>query len=164
LRRFSAKIAESIDDTPGSFFFPAYVVSPSLSSQGPIKAYLDTGSGTTIIGNDDLKALGIEVSSFRRAKKPIGGFGGIAETYELPEFCLILFDDKGKEASFAIKNGLTAQDPPDRKKTKSDGVQRKTVRQRLPLPSLIGRDFLRDHDLKVHIDIRGQDIYFMMDD
>lgn len=164
LRRFPAKIAESRDDTPGSFFFPAYVVFPSLSSQGPIKAYLDTGSGTTIIGNDDLKTLGIELSSFRRAKEPIGRSGGMAETYELPEFCLILFDDGGKEASFAIKNGLTAQNPPEKKKMKSDGVQRKIVRQRLPLPSLIGRAFLRDYDLKVRIDIKNQDICIMMDD
>jgi len=88
----------------------------------------------------------------------------MAETYELPEFCLILFDDKGKEASFTVKSGLTAQNPPEKKKMKSDGVQRKIVRQRLPLPSLIGRAFLRDYDLKVRIDIKNQDICIMMDD
>lgn len=138
----------------GAFFFSAHIILEGGKYSGPINMLLDTGSSRTIIGQNDLTKLGVDIMDLKQSPHPIAGWGGTAESFILVKPCLILIDEEKKSEAFEIDEMLCGRNP---RQIKSKGGQKhvKTV----SIPSVIGRDFLKIHDLVVHIDIRNEDVY-----
>jgi hypothetical protein len=138
----------------GAFFFSAHIILEEGKYSGPINMLLDTGSGRTIIGQNDLTKLGVDITDLRQSPNPIAGWGGTAESFILVKPCLILIDEDKKSEAFEIDEMLCGRNP---RQTRSKGGQKhfRTV----SIPSVIGRDFLKTHDLVVHIDIKNEEVY-----
>jgi hypothetical protein len=115
---------------------------------------LDTGASQTIVGENDLTKLGIDIADLKRSPHPIAGWGGTTESFILTRPCLILIDDEKKSEAFEIDEMLCGRNP-RHAKSRSGQKHVRTV----SIPSVIGRDFLRIHDLVVHIDINRKDVY-----
>jgi len=157
MRKFPAVIQED-GDHPGSYFFSAYLNIPSLSKTGPINILLDTGSEENIIGENDLKKLGINIADLPIAARQVGGWGGSAETHEIADndCCLILTDDAKQSEAFSMPLSLCAKNPKETKEFRKKGL---TKSKTMAIPSVIGRSFLLHNDLLVHIDTKRKDIY-----
>jgi hypothetical protein len=96
----------------------------------------------------------VDITDLRRSPHPIAGWGGTAESFILAKPCIILIDDDKKSEAFEIDEMLCGRNP---RQTGSKGGQ-KHVRM-VSIPSVVGRDFLKIHDLVVHIDIRNEEVY-----
>lgn len=153
LRKFPAVVSEDVEHH-GAFFFSAYVILEGGKHSGPINMLLDTGASQTIVGENDLTKLGIDIADLKRSPHPIAGWGGTTESFILTRPCLILIDDEKKSEAFEIDEMLCGRNP-RHAKSRSGQKHVRTV----SIPSVIGRDFLRIHDLVVHIDINRKDVY-----
>ncbi len=156
MRKFPAVVSKDLDQE-GAFFFSAHVILEGGKFSGPINILLDTGASRTIIGENDLTKLGVDITSLKRSPTPIAGWGGTAESFILVKPCLVLFDEEKHSELFEIDEMLCGRNP-RRTKLKSGQKHIRTI----SIPSVIGRDFLRIHDLIVHIDIRNEDVYLCM--
>jgi hypothetical protein len=83
MRRFFAKIT-SEEEYHGAIFFPAHIALPGTGGSGPVDFLLDTGSASTVLGENDLIKLGLEIHSLPRASMPISGWGGQTEAHVVP--------------------------------------------------------------------------------
>lgn len=153
MRRFSARVAGN-DEYGGAFFFSSHLRVPSLQKQGSVNFLLDTGASGVVIGENDLTRLGISIRSLPSAHEKIAGWGGTTDAYVIEDTCIILVDEGGQSETFDVKKVVCGANPKDARNRK--GVARtKTI----SIPSVIGRDFLRQHGLIAHIDLRREDIY-----
>jgi hypothetical protein len=153
LRIFPAIVSKDLENQ-GAFFFSSHIILEGGKYSGPINMLLDTGSGRTIIGQNDLTKLGVDITDLRRSPHPIAGWGGTAESFILAKPCPILINEDKKSEAFEIDEMLCGRNP---RQTRSKGGQ-KHVRT-VSIPSVIGRDFLKIHDLVVHIDVRNEEVY-----
>jgi hypothetical protein len=150
-----------VSDNPedaGAFFFPAYVIVKELNKSGPVNFYFDTGSSDVVMGENDIRKLGIMLSSLPHSSKPIAGWGGITGAFRLKNVCIILTDSKNEAHEFDVTE-VTCGMNPRKKKTRTKGVYRIEEAQTVPIPSVLGRSFLSDHDLVAHIDVKRKEIY-----
>jgi hypothetical protein len=138
----------------GAFFFSAHVIVDEGRHSGPVNMLLDTGASQTIIGEDDLTKLGVDITSIPRSPRPIAGWGGVTESFIIERPCVILIDEEKKSEPFPLDEMLCGRNP-RHSRTKSGQKHIRTV----SIPSVIGRDFLKVHGLIVHIDIRNEDVY-----
>ncbi len=115
---------------------------------------LDTGASKTIIGENDLTKLGVDITDLPRSSHPIAGWGGTTESFVIEKPCLILIDEEKKSEAFPLDEMLCGRNP-RHSRTKSGQKQVRTV----SITSVIGRDFLKVHNLIVYIDIRNKDVY-----
>jgi hypothetical protein len=138
----------------GAFFFSAHITLDEGRHSGPVNMLLDTGASQTIIGEDDLTKLGVDITCLPRSPHPIAGWGGMTESFIIERPCMILIDEEKKSEAFALDEILCGRNP-RYTRTKSGQKQVRTV----SIPSVIGRDFLKVHNLLVHIDIRNEDVY-----
>lgn len=127
-----------------------------MRKSGAVNFHLDTGSSDCIAGETDLAKMEIEISKLPISPKHVGGWGGITETHQIDHVCIVLMDENKKAQEFEVPTILCAKNPKERKVNKKKGVVRTWS---WPVPSIIGRDFLRDNDLLAHIDIKKNDIY-----
>ncbi len=140
----------------GAFFFSGYIILEGGKHSGPINILLDTGASRTIIGENDLTKLGVDITDLKRSPHPIAGWGGTAEAFILVKPCLVLIDEDKKSEAFEIDEMLCGRNP-RQTRSKSGQKQVRTV----SIPSVIGRDFLRMHNLVAHIDIRNEEVYLL---
>lgn len=153
MRKFPAIVSKDLEHQ-GAFFFSAYIILEGGKYSGPINILLDTGASKTIIGENDLTKLGVDITDLKRSPHPIAGWGGTAESFILVKPCLVLIDEDKKSEAFEIDEMLCGRNP--RQTRSKSGL--KHVRT-VSIPSVIGRDFLKIHDLVVHIDIRNEEVY-----
>jgi len=153
LRKFPAVVSKDIENR-GAFFFSAYIMLEGGKHSGPVNILLDTGASQSIIGENDLTKLGVSITDLKQSPRPIAGWGGTTESFILVKPCLILIDEDKKSEAFEIDEMLCGRNP-RQAKSKSGQKRVRTV----SIPSVIGRDFLKIHDLIVHIDIRNEDVY-----
>jgi hypothetical protein len=138
----------------GAFFFSAHIILEEGRHSGPINMLLDTGASQTIIGENDLTKLGVDITNLPRSPHPIAGWGGTTESFVLDKPCLILIDEEKKSEAFSLDEMLCGRNP-RHTRTKSGQKQVRAI----SIPSVIGRDFLKVHDLVVHIDIRNEEVH-----
>ena len=154
MRRYPAKIAAD-EEHGGAFFFPTVLFSPTHDNKsGAINFFLDTGSSDVVIGENDLTRLGIDIGSLPRAPQDIAGWGGKTEAFLLEDSCIILVDDAGQSEAFDVGKIICGKNPRDKKKKKG-----RTRTRSISIPSVIGRDFLRQYGLIAHVDIKKEEIY-----
>ncbi|HEX9907710.1 MAG TPA: hypothetical protein VGB78_04490 [Thermoplasmata archaeon] len=110
------------------------------------------------MGENDIKKMGIPLSSLSHTPKPIAGWGGTTIAFLLRNVCLYMTDSEGKTESFGVPEVICGRNP-KQERTKTKGLQRVTQTRRIPIPSVIGRSFLRDTGLIAHVDVKGRDIY-----
>jgi hypothetical protein len=157
LRKFPAVISDDPEQDQ-AFFFPCYVLAHDRFKGALVNFYLDTGSSDVIMGENDLKKMEIPLASLSHTPKPIAGWGGTAIAFLLRDACLFMTDSEGKTESFEVQEVICGRNP-KQERTKTKGVQRVTQTIRIPIPSVIGRSFLRDTGLIAHVDVKGKDIY-----
>lgn len=155
--RFPAKISDDPQDA-GAFFFPVFVIASNLGKSGPVNFFLDTGSSGTIMGENDVKKLGISFSELPRSPQPIAGWGGSTEAFTLEDVRICLKDSEGALHDFHMKKLICGMNP-KRRRVRTKGVYRIAEVQSVPIPSVLGRDFLRDNSLVAHIDVRNKEVY-----
>lgn len=153
MRKFPAVVSNDLEHR-GAFFFSAYIILEGGRHCGPINILLDTGASQTIIGENDLAKLGVDIKNLKRSPQPIAGWGGTTESFILVKPCLVLVDEDKKSEAFEMDEMLCGRNP-RQMKSKSGQKHLRTV----SIPSVIGRDFLRVHDLIVHIDIKDKEVY-----
>lgn len=153
MRKFPAVVSKDIEHR-GAFFFSAYIILEGGKHSGPVNILLDTGASRTIIGENDLIKLGVDITNLKRSPHPIAGWGGTTESFILVKPCLVLIDEDKKSEAFAVDEMLCGRNP-RQVRSKSGQKHLRTV----SIPSVIGRDFLNIHDLVVHIDIKNEEIY-----
>lgn len=151
MRKFPGRVSAAHE---GAHFLPALVVFRRYGVCSSVNMIVDTGSGTTIIGEGDLNRSGLTLDMLRRSRHPIAGWGGTTEAYEVPDVSIVLVDSDGKEGVFDAPGVLCGADP---KKLR----QKRGVRSgfRISIPSVVGRDFLRAHGFVVHIDVAREEVY-----
>jgi len=162
MRRFPAKISDEPEQAQ-AFFFPCYVLSHDHPGGASVNFFLDTGSSDVIMGENDVKKMGIHLSSLPHTPKPIAGWGGTTVAFQLRNVCLYLTDSEGKLEPFEVRDVICGRNP-RQEKTRTKGIQRVTQTRAIPIPSVIGRSFLRDTGLVAHVDVRGRDIYLFSND
>jgi hypothetical protein len=157
LQRFPAKISDDPEQTQ-AFFFPCYVLAPDFHKGASVNFYLDTGSSDVIMGENDLKKMDISLGLLPHTPKPIAGWGGTTVAFSLKSVRLFLTDTDGHTASFEIPEVICGRNP-KQERTKRKGLTRVIETRTIPIPSVIGRSFLRDTGLIAHIDVKGREIY-----
>ena len=153
MRRFFAKIT-SEEEYHGAIFFPAHIALPGTGGSGPVDFLLDTGSASTILGENYLIKLGLEIHSLPRASMPISGWCGQTEAHVVPGACVFLRDANGQSEMFELPQVICGRNPRDGKEKKG----RVRIRS-ISIPSVLGRDFLETHDLVAHIDLRDKYVF-----
>ena len=127
----------------------AHVKCPSMGCAGQVSFIVDTGSPRSLLSSEDGKRLGIETSGLNRSHVPIWGIGGSAIGWDLPEVILFFDTDQGLE--FFHKGDMIIYKNP---------VRRKKGREITPpLGSLLGRDFLKDTEFKLIVNMRKDEAY-----
>ena len=157
MRKFPAKISDDPEQAQ-AFFFPCYVLAHDHLKGALVNFYLDTGSSEVIMGENDLKKMEIPLASLPHTPKPIAGWGGTTIAFLLRNVRLFLTVGEGKTDSFEVPEMICGRIPVQ-ERTKTTGLQRVTQTRRIPIPSVIGRSFLRDTGLIAHVDVKGRDIY-----
>ncbi len=153
MRKFSAKVASKAE-LSGAFIFPAIIALPDAGISGPVDFLLDTGSARTIVGEDDLKRLGLDINTLPRSSTPISGWGGTTEACVISNSCIFMRDSEGNSENFETPDIISGKNPRDRMAKKGSARIRM-----VSIPSVIGRDFLKLHGLVVHIDVGKRDIF-----
>lgn len=162
MRKFSAKISDDPEQAQ-AFFFPCYVLAQDLRKGASVNFYLDTGSSDVIIGENDLKKMDIPLGSLPHTPNPIAGWGGTTAAFSLGNVRIFLTDANGQTASYEIPEAICGRNPRlDRVKGK--GLARVTEIRNIPIPSVIGRSFLRETGLVAHVDMKGREIYLFSPD
>ncbi len=156
MRKFPARISDDPDQAE-AFFFTCYVLAHDHLKGALVNFYLDTGSSDVIMGENDLKKIEMPLASLPHAPEPIAGWGGTTVAFLMTNVCLYLTDSEGKTEAFEVPEVICGRNP-KHDKTKTKGMQRITETRRIPIPSVIGRRFLRDTGLIAHVDVKGRDI------
>ncbi|MEK9150436.1 MAG: hypothetical protein AAB267_10390 [Candidatus Desantisbacteria bacterium] len=119
-------------------FVDAVIQSERLGFTEEISFLIDTGASMTILLDKDVEITGLDVSRLKKADKPVGGIGGIIDTYIIDDAKIVFETDKG----------YTSQDL-----TLFVGVHNlsraneETKRRILTMPSLLGREIVNEFDL-----------------
>lgn len=154
MRKFPAQASS---DEDGAYFFPGYLILKRSGERGAVNLMLDTGSSKTIVGEEDIKNLGLKVESFPLNPDPIAGWGGIAQAHDVDDVIIMMTDSEGRSEPFEMARVICGKDP---KRVKERGGTRKV--RTVAIPSVIGRDFLRKYGLVVHIDVRHNDVFMYL--
>ncbi|HEX9908302.1 MAG TPA: hypothetical protein VGB78_07565 [Thermoplasmata archaeon] len=162
MRKFPARISDDPEQAQ-AFFFPCYVLAHDHFKGALVNFYLDTGSSDVIMGENDLNKMGVPLASLPHTPKPIAGWGGTTAAFLMRNVCLYLTDSDGKTEAFETPEVVCGRNP-RRDKTKTKGILRVTEARRIPIPSVIGRSFLRDTGLIAHVDVKSGDIYLFFPD
>ena len=157
MRKFPAVISDDPEQAQ-AFFFPCYVLAHDHFKGALVNFYLDTGSSDVIMGENDLKKMDIPLGSLPHTPKPIAGWGGTTVAFSLRNVRLFLTDTNGQTVSFEIPEVICGRNP-KQDKTKSKGLIRVIETRTIPIPSVIGRSFLRETGLIAHVDVKGREIY-----
>ena len=120
---------------PPAPFIKVLLISKKLHIRKFLDLHIDTGASSTIILDKDAKYLGLDIKSLKRAKKNIGGIGGLIDTYLIEDAILIFKTEEGipHEEKLTLLVGIHKLD-------KLTEEERILITR---LPSLLGRNILR---------------------
>ncbi len=127
----------------------AHLKCPSLKSAGEVSFIVDTGSPKSLLSSEDGRRLEIETSGLTRSHVPIFGIGGSALGWNLPEVILFFESDDGLEI-FHKADMIIYKNPTVRRKG-----QDITPR----LVSLLGRDFLKETEFNLIVNMKSDEAY-----
>jgi len=134
---------------PPAPFIKAIVESQKLKIRKIVYFHIDTGASLTIILDKDVKYLGINVNTLRKAGRQIGGIGGFINTYQIEDAKLLFIteDQKIIEEKLVLHVGI--HDP-----TKLSPEEKEMI---MRIPSLLGRDII--HRFKLAYNKPKNEIY-----
>ncbi|ODS36183.1 MAG: hypothetical protein A7316_02895 [Candidatus Altiarchaeales archaeon WOR_SM1_86-2] len=119
----------------------------------PLRFLVDLGADFTIICEKDAHRLGLDYSKLKKADRDLGGIGGKAERYTMEVILKIEPDFVKRMNVSVIKNKIPDDISPVMRSKLKNFYER--------LPSLLGRDVIREFGLFVHE--RTERIYFLQD-
>jgi hypothetical protein len=119
-------------------FVDAVIHSEVLGFTEEVSFLVDTGASMTILLDKDVEIMGLDVSRLRCADKPVGGIGGIVNTYIIDDAKIVFETDEGYTSQdlvlFVGIHDLSRADE-------------ETKRRILTMPSLLGREIVDEFDL-----------------
>lgn len=119
-------------------FVDAVIYSEILGLTEEISFLVDTGASMTILLNKDVEIMGLDVSRLKRADRPVGGIGGMVDTYIIDDVKIVFETDEGYTSQdltlFVGIHDLSQADEETKKRI-------------LTMPSLLGREITNDFDL-----------------
>jgi len=120
---------------PPAPFVKVLLISKNLGVRKFLDLHIDTGASSTIILDKDIRYLRLDIKSLKKAKRKIGGIGGLIDTYLIEDATMIFKTEEGvpQEEKLALLVGK-------HKLGKLTEEERKLI---MKLPSLLGRDILR---------------------
>jgi hypothetical protein len=103
-----------------------------------ISFLVDTEASMTILLDKDVEIMGLDISRLKRADKPVGGIGGVVNTYIIDDAKIVFETDEGYTSQdlvlFVGIHDLSQADE-------------ETKRRILTMPSLLGREIVNEFDL-----------------
>jgi len=120
---------------PPAPFVKVFLTSKNLGVREFLDLHIDTGASSTIILDKDFRYLRLDVKSLKKAKRKIGGIGGLIDSYVIEDATMIFKTEEGvlHEEKLALLVGIH----------KLDKLIEDERRLIMKLPSLLGRDILR---------------------
>lgn len=123
------------DYEPPAPFIKVLLISKNSNIRKFLDLHIDTGASSTIILDRDVRYLGSDIKSLKKAKRNIGGIGGLIDTYLIKDAIIIFKTEEGmiyeERLNLLVKvhklNKLTEEE------------RRLIIR----FPSLLGRNVLR---------------------
>lgn len=119
-------------------FVDAVIYSEMLGLTEEISFLVDTGASMTILLDKDVEIMGLDVSRLKHADKPLGGIGGMVDTYIIDDARIVFETDEGYISQdltlFVGIHDLSRADE-------------ETKRRILTMPSLLGREIANKFDL-----------------
>ena len=128
----------------------AYLVSHHIREPNTLLFYVDTGSPSTIISQNDAEKLGIDISTLKKHPVPLGGFGeGRTDANEIDNVCIVMTTDDNKTYNVVLDMVLIAM----RAKRKD------AIKKNLHIPNVIGSDFFQRSGLSLFVNLKNSIAY-----
>ena len=143
---------EGRDNEP---YAPGFISMLNFGRSGAVNFLVDTGNATTCIGEPDSIKMGIDPRNLPMPRAHHIGIGGRGNAREIEGpviVCLIDEEKKLHEAELDRINVLLNLREEHRKSDKIRHIN-------YPFPALLGRDFLKRLDCKLHFDFKNWDMY-----
>ncbi|MGQ9469445.1 MAG: hypothetical protein ACUVTD_06430 [Nitrososphaerales archaeon] len=123
------------DYEPPAPFIKVLLISKNPSIRKFLDLHIDTGASSTIILDKDARYLGLDIKSLKKAKRKIGGIGGLIDTYFINNAVMIFKTEEGMiyEERLNLLVGV-------HKLNKLTEEERRLI---MRFPSLLGRNVLR---------------------
>ncbi len=123
------------DYEPPAPFIKVLLISKNSNIRKFLDLHIDTGASSTIILDKDARYLGLDIKSLKKAKRNIGGIGGLIDTYLIKDAIMIFKTEEGMiyEERLNLLVGVH----------KLNKLTEKERRLIIRFPSLLGRNVLR---------------------
>ncbi len=80
---------------PAVPFIEAVLIIENFNIQKKIRFLIDTGASSTILLDNDINIIGLELNNLKKADKQITGIGGNIDTYLIEDAVIIFDSDEG---------------------------------------------------------------------
>jgi hypothetical protein len=123
------------DYEPPAPFIKVLLISKDSNIRKFLDLHIDTGASSTIILDKDARYIGLDIKSLKKAKRNIGGIGGLIDTYLIKDAIIIFKTEEGMlyEERLNLLMGV-------HKLNKLTEEERRLI---MRFPSLLGRNVLR---------------------
>lgn len=124
---------------PPAPFINSVLESKTLQISSPVKLHIDTGASVTMLLDNDVKRLAIDVRKLPRTERPLTGIGGAVDAYVIRDGTLLFITDEGS----TVEARLPIYVAYHRMARLKPEVRQLIMR----LPSLLGRDLINRYKL-----------------
>jgi hypothetical protein len=83
------------DYEPPAPFIKVLLISKDSNIRKFLDLHIDTGASSTIILDKDARYIGLDIKSLKKAKRNIGGIGGLIDTYLIKDAIIIFKTEEG---------------------------------------------------------------------
>jgi hypothetical protein len=137
------------DYEPPAPFIKVLLISKDSNIRKFLDLHIDTGASSKIILDKDARYIGLDIKSLKKAKRNIGGIGGLIDTYLIKDAIIIFKTEEGMlyEERLNLLVGV-------HKLNKLTEEERRLI---MRFPSLLGRNVLRKFRL-IH-DERSNEVF-----
>jgi hypothetical protein len=123
------------DYEPPAPFIKVLLISKDSNIRKFLDLHIDTGASSKIILDKDARYIGLDIKSLKKAKRNIGGIGGLIDTYLIKDAIIIFKTEEGMlyEERLNLLMGV-------HKLNKLTEEERRLI---MRFPSLLSRNVLR---------------------
>ena len=122
-------------------------------NQADIEFIVDTGAMCTSLGEDDAMRLGVSFDESPKSKRSVAGVDGKADVRCIENVRMVIPCD-GNNACVHEFDSMNIIKRP-RAKKRANRSKMRMEQEVLPMPSLLGIDFLVEEGMRLDIDFKG---------
>jgi hypothetical protein len=123
------------DYEPPAPFIKVLLISKDSNIHKFLDLHIDTGASSKIILDKDARYIGLDIKSLKKAKRNIGGIGGLIDTYLIKDAIIIFKTEEGMLYEERLNQLVGVH-----KLNKLTEEERRLI---MRFPSLLGRNVLR---------------------